>query len=420
MKSKFWKILLSFVIAFGLWIYVITVVSPGSEKTYYDIPVILQNEATLQREGLMITAIDDDDVTLQLSGNRTDLNELNESNINLFANLSSILSPGVHTVNYTINFPGNIASNAVTTLSKEPNMLVIHVERRITREVPVEVVFTGSVKTKYIADKENLELDYRMIEVKGPESMVSQIETARIHVNLTDADKPIVGEIPFVLCGKDGKELSLNEQLITTNVKDIKGEKTINLYLNVQPYKDVKLTLNWIDGGGATKDTCWYKINPQTIRVSGSEELLASLNELNLGTVHLGTILEDTVLTFPVTVPEGANNITGLQEASVEIKFPELTMKTLKVTKIEGKNQPQNLVSDISTEAVEVTIRGPVALMNELKETDVKLVVDLSGTQLGSATLPAVVSLPERFKDAGAVGTYTVNVNMTVKPIEEE
>ena len=84
MKSKFWKILLSFVIAFGLWIYVITVVSPGSEKTYYDIPVILQNEATLQREGLMITAIDDDDVTLQLSGNRTDLNELNESNIGFF------------------------------------------------------------------------------------------------------------------------------------------------------------------------------------------------------------------------------------------------------------------------------------------------------------------------------------------------
>ena len=35
--------LLSAVIAFGLWGYVITVEQPESEKTYYDIPVVLQD-----------------------------------------------------------------------------------------------------------------------------------------------------------------------------------------------------------------------------------------------------------------------------------------------------------------------------------------------------------------------------------------
>ena len=40
-------LLLSVAIAFGLWLYVITVEQPESQKTYYDIPVVLQNESIL-------------------------------------------------------------------------------------------------------------------------------------------------------------------------------------------------------------------------------------------------------------------------------------------------------------------------------------------------------------------------------------
>ena len=36
MKSKKWSALLSVVIAFVLWYYVISVVSPGSTETIYD------------------------------------------------------------------------------------------------------------------------------------------------------------------------------------------------------------------------------------------------------------------------------------------------------------------------------------------------------------------------------------------------
>ena len=419
MKNKIWKMLLSFVIAFGLWVYVITVVSPGSEKTYYDIPVILQNEATLQREGLMITAVEDDSITLRLSGNRTDLNELNENNINIFANLSGIMSAGTHKVGYTINLPGNIPSNAVTTLSKEPDLLVIKVEKRVTQNVPVEVEYIGSVPNHFIADKENAELDYPMVEVKGPESMVSLIKSARIQVNLTDQTQPVRGEFAFVLCGENGEPLQLDEQLITTNVKDIKGEKTINLYVNIQRYKDVKLTVTTVSGGGATEETCDMKFSPQTIRISSSAELLASLNEINLGTVNLGTILEDTKLTFPIVLPEGVTNITGRNEAEVDVKFPDLMLKTLKVTQIEGKNQPQNLISDIMTQEVEVTVRGPVKLLKSLRESDIRLVVDFTNAQPGSATMPAVVMLSERYAEVGAVGSYTVTVNLSEKPIEE-
>ena len=70
MKNKLMSAALSLLIAFGLWMYVITEVSPGSEWTYYDVPVKLEGETVLKERGLIITGISSTNVDLTLSGNR--------------------------------------------------------------------------------------------------------------------------------------------------------------------------------------------------------------------------------------------------------------------------------------------------------------------------------------------------------------
>ena len=47
MKNKLLTLLLAFVIAFGLWLYVITVVSPNSSDTIYDIRLSIAGETVL-------------------------------------------------------------------------------------------------------------------------------------------------------------------------------------------------------------------------------------------------------------------------------------------------------------------------------------------------------------------------------------
>ena len=54
-SNKIVMILLSAVLAFSLWLYVITVVSPNSDNTYNGVSVVLQGEAVLEERGLMIT-----------------------------------------------------------------------------------------------------------------------------------------------------------------------------------------------------------------------------------------------------------------------------------------------------------------------------------------------------------------------------
>lgn len=43
MKSKFLYLCLSIIMAFGIWLYVITVVSPESQDMFRGIPVQMQN-----------------------------------------------------------------------------------------------------------------------------------------------------------------------------------------------------------------------------------------------------------------------------------------------------------------------------------------------------------------------------------------
>ena len=158
MQKKVLAVLLSAVVAFGLWLYVITVVSPESEKTYYDIPVVLQNKNILTERGLILVS-DEPNVTLALKSDRTILNDLNESNINVIINLANIEKPGTHSLTYSISYPGNIPHNEVTVMSSSTDLITVRVENRIRKTVPVVLDFGDTaVPTGYTADKENAEL----------------------------------------------------------------------------------------------------------------------------------------------------------------------------------------------------------------------------------------------------------------------
>ena len=143
MKRKLIYGLLSVLIAIGLWLYVVTVVNPEWSDTFYNIPVVLENEEVLIERGLMLTSKDIPTVTLRLSGNRTDMIKLNASNITLKADLSRIYSAGEQSLGYTIVYPGDVPSNAFVEESRYPESITVVVEERRHKEVPVEVKWLG-------------------------------------------------------------------------------------------------------------------------------------------------------------------------------------------------------------------------------------------------------------------------------------
>jgi YbbR domain-containing protein len=417
MKNKLLSLILSLVIAFGLWGYVITVDNPEFEKVYYNIPVYFQNEAALTSRGLMITSDSAPKITLRLKGNRSDLNNLNESNINIIADLSRIYDTGTLSLGYSISYPGNVPESAITVMDKSMEYISLTVERRVEKQVEVVPIYEGTVPEGYLSDKANAVLDYETITVAGPASILNQIDHAQIYVNIDGRTSTLDDVFAYTLCDRGGKAVQVNNvELVTAQP----GE--VNLMLPIQQVKEVQLALNVIYGGGVTAENSQILIDPATILVSGSEESLADLGDtVIIGEVDLSKLNIEMNQTFDIVLPAGVTNRTmvGLEhKANVTISFPDLKTATYTVTNIVPANVPAGCKFELVTKQFSITLRGPKALIDALDATQIVATVDASEAQIGEMhSVKPVVKLPAGFE---AVGMITAdNVQIMFKLVED-
>ena len=406
MKNKIGPILLSLLVATGLWMYVITAVSPNSKTTIGNVQVVFEGESwLLENRNLMITDGMDTTVNLDLSGNRSDLNKLNSSNVTLKVDLTKIYEAGATNLTYTIAFPADVASNSITVESRSPATIRLMVEKRLTKEVPVNVVFAGAAPEGFIADTENVVLDYPTINVKGPASVVEQIDHARIDFSLEGVTESVSENYRVTFCDAESNPIDVGQ--IITDVEEV------HMDLKVHRFQEVQLKLNAIYGGGATEGYVRYEINPAIIRVSGSDAVLADLTEIVLGTVNFAELTENTQMTFPINLPEGVTNLTGITEATVDISFVGLSIKEFIVNKINAVNIPDGMVCELMNEVMKVTLRGPASLISQIQPEDIEVTVDLTGKELGTFTAKVKITVKgDKYSTVGAVGVHTVPITL--------
>lgn len=406
MKNKLAAAALSIFIAMALWLYVITTVSPGSKETYYNIPVVLANESVLTERGLMITSQSATTATLVLSGNRTDLSKVDQSNITLKADLSAIYEPGNQIpITYTTSFPGNVASNAFVIESKTPGRIYLNVERRVSKAIPVEVKWIGSVPDGFIADRENKLLEHPTVQITGPQSVTDQIEKAVVEVDLTDQRESISRDCTYTLCNVEGEPVDAG--LITTNVEQI------HLEVKIQRVKDVLLTYHLVEGGGAKAENAEIILSMDKIRVSGSEAALELMgDQLVVGTINLAEIDQNTTKTFTIPLEEGITNLTGVAEVTAEIRLTGLRTKDFLVRQINVVNVPEGLEVELITQELTIKVRGPSAQITSLKSDDVMVVVDFTGAEVGTATFPVRAVFTDGFRDVGIFKSESVSASV--------
>ena len=407
MKRRLIYGLLAILISFGLWLYVVTVVNPEWEDTFYNIPVVLENEDILMERGLMLVSDEKPTVTLRLSGNRTDMIKLNSSNITIKADLSRIYSAGEQSLNYSIIYPGDVPSNAFKIVSQTPQQLSLDIVEWKSKEVDVQVDFMGTaVPQQYIPFKDKATLDYEKITATGPVDEIDRIAYAKIEVDLNDQTETISSMYDYILCDAEGN--AIKSEAVTTNVDKIQYT------WKIQQWKDITLRVDIVNGGGVKQEDCTITQTLSTIRVSGSEKLLAGLeDELLLGTINLGLIESNQMLSFDIpAMPEGITNLTESSTVEVDIKLPNFLTKEIQVTEIVKKNDTGMQV-DITTKVKPVKVRGLLDKVNLITADDIKIVVDFAGAEAAMGEFKAEIVISEEFADyVGAVGTYYVSADV--------
>ncbi len=409
MKRKLIYGLLSALIAIGLWLYVVTVVNPEWEETFSNIPVVLENEEILHERGLMLVTEEEPRVTLRLSGNRADMIKLNSSNITIRADLSRIYSAGEQSLSYSIVYPGDVPNNAFEIVSQTPQQLVLSVVERKSKDVDVQVVFNGAVPEQHIAFMDKATLDYEKITVVGPASVIDRIVAAKVEVDLEGQKETISQQFSYVFCDAEGNVVESDWLKVNT--------EQVLYTLKIQQWKDISLRVDVISGGGVLKEQCIITPSLSTIRVSGSEKLLADLgNELLLGTIDLSRIEGNTILSYNITLPEGITNLSEKNTVDVSVQIPsDMVTVELPVSAIKATNVPNGMTVDISTTEKMVKVRGPQIYLDILTPQDLEIHVDFTNADAGTATFTAkvIVVNPQLAAYVGAVGAYDVAATVT-------
>lgn len=402
-KHKILAFLLALVVSIALWFYAVTVVNPNDTAKISDIKVRIVGTGELASNNLMLTGGEGQTVTVEISGRRSDLKELNSSSLEAIADVSNIDRPGEYEVSWTLDPPSTVASGDISLVSANYNKIKVKVSEYKERpEIPVTVEYTGELPSGYVRDP--AVLNYPTIPVSGPAEEVSMIDHAIVTVDLNDATSNITGELEYRFADKDGQELTLSE-FVTSSVP------TVRVSVPVLAYKQVDLKVKLIPGGGATEQDVVCTIEPSTIGVTGAEEVLRRLTSIEIYEIDLGQITENKTWKITPDLPAGVTNRASETSVKISLSFKGLTTKRFSIpcASIIRINDVETM--DFGEQSVVITVRGKASAVNSLTAEDIRIVADMKNDyDPATKTLTLQISLPES-STAGVIGgPYTVQI----------
>ena len=381
-------------LSFALFMYVVMVIGPEYQDTFYDVPVTFVGETA---SDLMIRNETGHKVTLVLSGNRSDLNKLSSSNITVTIDRSQITEAGSRVYRYDVEFPGNVAKNAVIVQTQDPAGILLEVNRVTDNDVPVKVTYEGPLPENYV---KTAGPEIRPIHIEGPEEIVNRIAYAKVVITSdTVPEDDIVGNYAYQFYDRDDKLVD------ATGITPLVEDRTVSVTYPIRVTKEVKLDVDVKYGGGTTAENTQYAIEPAVITVSGKQADLKDLDVLKLGEIDVGTMKESGTVTFSIDeklkeISETIKN--GTAEAVVSVTLPELTTRDFHVTQFKSINQPDGTYCVVKSTGMKVTVRGSSAVVDAMKSSDITIIVDFTGAEVGSQSyLYATAEIKDNPADVG-------------------
>lgn len=405
-ESKWIYVLLSILIAATIWMYVRTGEDPEMENRVRGIPVTITGDRVLENQGLMIDAVSHQTVNLTWKGSWSDIGALDKSSVSVSVDVSRISQPGTYELDYFPQYPPNVAASAFSLQASDPQKISVTVSEIYSDTFPIQPLLKGSVAPGYQAG--DFIVEPESILISGVRQKVSQIDRVQVVLERKEMKESFSGELPVRLLNKAGQELDPSGLRFSVD--------SIYTVLPIVVVKEIPLSVDFVDGGGATQANIKYDIQPKTITVSGLEEDMLHLNELTLGRIDLAQVMDTVTEEFPIYLPAELKNVSGLASASVKVTISGLTTRAFEVSNIDLINVPKGYKAALTTQVRTIVLRGTQKELDKVSASQIRIVADLSelSTATGSYNVPVKVYLYTD-GDVGVIGQNNVVINLSKK-----
>ena len=365
--------MLAFCIAALLWFVVVNVDDPISQKTFLDIPVSVINTEVLAETQQTFHIVDDtQSVEVTVSAKRSVLNRISAKDIIAVADMKELTLKTQIPIDITID--GFKYESAVA----HPRNLQVKLEDELTKKFPIIPTTTGTVRDGYALGE--IEAVPEKVSIRGPKSVIERISRVEASVSVSGLSADTV--LPSELVLYDEEDERIDQELLTNNI----GTDGVGVSVQLLRTKDIPLSFDTSKiktASGYTFEGITFE--PTTIQVSGTREEMNSLTKIMVpASVLQFTNLKartEKVVDISEFLPEGVQLVdenAGSIVVTINIQKDGTNTFDITVASITVKNLSSELTLDyITAEAIEIQVRGPKTLLEDL-DISSKVSVDLS------------------------------------------
>lgn len=406
--QKWLNVTLAVLLAFGLWLYVVNVENPTGNIHLRDLPVSVQGSGELEENGLMVTALSRDDISIKVTGKRKTLMKLDRKDLSLYVDVSGITEEGEWPLTARVSWPTYVNTDGLTVSDWDMLEVTVTVEKRETKTVSVQGEFIGTEKEGFLADTPVTEP--ATIELSGPAEALDNISYALAQVGGEALSETLEELAPVVFVDQNGTPANMDA--ITAQ------EREVTVTVPVWKVVSVPLTVELLDGGGALAEQAEVRITPEKITLKEPAEESSLPESIELGSIDLGEIYDTTSYEFPVALPKGAVGLNVPDTASVRVSLKNLASRSFYAEKIQCTNVPYGFEAQPLKRGLTVWVRGEPQVVSRIAASQVEITVNLSKAKAteGVQRFPAEITLTglEENEQAGIIGTkHSVAIRLT-------
>ena len=400
----FWMII-SLLASLALWTYVVSTENSVVTQIFRGVPVEIVGEDVLRTSrNLVVTDVDTNNVRVEIRGPRRIVDSLDSADLTAQIDVSKLTRSAYASMKYKIVYPNGVDTRNLAEVSYSPETVNFMVSSLNSVSIPVRGGYEGMLADGYTA--ESPVFDPATITVTGPDSYLKEVSYAWASFGAGQTvSTSITDEVPFVLMDSNGNPVSTEH--LTTSVD------TIEATLPILQIKDIPLSVELIEGAGATVSNTIVTITPDRITLAGDSAILEGMNRIILSTVNLTDFRTSFSETYTIPFDNSLRNISGITEARVDIEIAGLSTSNFSLKNISVINVPEGVSTEILSESLDVVIRGTEEELDKLKAENIRAVADLSDYKesTGPFMVPAKIYV-DGFVDVGAVGDYQISVNL--------
>ncbi len=375
--------LCSLVIAFLLWLIVVSIDNPVMYLTYSGIPVTVENAQLMEENGKAFQIAENNrTVSIVVRAERSVLNQLSRDNFLASINMAYLDGNLV-----PLELKATRYADRIRSITSRTENIRVEVEDLVQKQISVKAVTTGEPAEGYRIG--SVKAASNVVRMSGPESIVNSIVRAEVSVVVTGMTSNIRANEAIVFYDE-------NDDPVDTSELELSIERTI-VTVEIWGTKEVPVVINYTGvpaDGYATNGV--VKASLDSVLVTGEEKALSSLEEVEIPASRVditgASETVEEVVNLTMYLPDGVyvdDEEQATVTVTVGIEQLQTTVVNIPTVNISFENVPEGMIALFADDSVEtaVSIRGLTQSVLSLNPVEVTGKVDLSQIPLAEGQL---------------------------------